>query len=820
MKLTNVTVSYPHINYSIDVTHYTERKSTVIEWIILESISKAHTFPEYKNIPLKYIFEDILTFSDIDLLVKPCLISLEDMGAVILSNIDDESTLENATLGDIILTDKGMELQQKGLLPGETATESIPSILYDVKNREVLLKVRTTDTPIGIEAYEFDNIEEITFPEFDIRSFFEEIKKYSGNSFYKWLRPTTNINQILPVHSRLCWKNEIMNVELMSNMECKIKNVDDKNLVETIISDIALKYEGEIDELPDIEILEPDKELFDINEISELRNVIKRNVEQERTFIIDNVDLGKIQTADKKVKKVIIVSGAEKFKYDISNNLCVMSIPEVCLPECVNFAGEKFISGIGKFNIKYSNQTKALPLCYTKQQTKNEFNTLVESLIENYYLKQEECIFILRELGMNDLFKRYVSKILNAYTSIHDKAAAIEKINNKGTQLYKQKVIMANEIPGYILAELDGEKTYTTSESIDTIASYLSISLINQNSDLTERVLEKVIPNIIAMDDLESIWAYWISLGNEQKRLLKIIQKKELYRKYYTESVLMQLFNKLFANNLFEYEEYTHYEQNVFDLRRRIDKIKEFFIHIDDMEYYKKEIIDEYLMANADGLSPIKQAITEYFDKINSVNKKIPYFETFAKNNEKLLAINEHANMIMDSINAFYDDPMAKYSKIVVADTSALMNEESLIPWFDDGKFMLIIPQIVLRELDGLNKSQDDEIHMQANIAIRKINNYSAYKWLNLTEESHPELLSKDMDKDSNDNKILSVAIKYKNRTPLLLTCDNNLKNIAKSYKITAMEPSEFKNMKDIEVLNASSKGTLKKSDKKKSKRK
>ena len=40
MKLSEVILSYPFVRYDVDVTHFTARYSTAIEWLILETIQK------------------------------------------------------------------------------------------------------------------------------------------------------------------------------------------------------------------------------------------------------------------------------------------------------------------------------------------------------------------------------------------------------------------------------------------------------------------------------------------------------------------------------------------------------------------------------------------------------------------------------------------------------------------------------------------------------------------------------------------------------------------------------------------------------------
>ena len=99
----------------------------------------------------------------------------------------------------------------------------------------------------------------------------------------------------------------------------------------------------------------------------------------------------------------------------------------------------------------------------------------------------------------------------------------------------------------------------------------------------------------------------------------------------------------------------------------------------------------------------------------------------------------------------FCNDSFMRFNKVYIVDTCTLMKEPTLISWFDDGKSLLIIPMIVLDELDGLKNAEDEEKAYKAREVIRNISNYKAYDWINVKESSHPELLSDDLDKERND---------------------------------------------------------------------
>lgn len=82
---------------------------------------------------------------------------------------------------------------------------------------------------------------------------------------------------------------------------------------------------------------------------------------------------------------------------------------------------------------------------------------------------------------------------------------------------------------------------------------------------------------------------------------------------------------------------------------------------------------------------------------------------------------------------------------------------------------------------------------------------------------SDPSLLNRDLDPDGSDNRILSVALRYIVKSPVLLTDDVNFRNIAEAQPgITAMDTRTYEIKKKYEAENAAKQQGKKKKGKKK----
>ena len=219
MIISEVIMSYPCIRHKVEVSHFTARKSTAIEWVILEAINRCDALTQYSGIPISVFFEQIFTISDADLLIRPCLLDLHDMGAISIPGIDDETELSTVPMGNLKLTKTGKEMQMQGLLPGTTAEDTF-TIYYDLISRtlkEDALQYKENAT--GIMAMDVDEIESAEFPSSAIREWLSSIQENKRRIRMNWLSPTTKIQDITSLETDVLWKNAAKKIDLTYGMQ-------------------------------------------------------------------------------------------------------------------------------------------------------------------------------------------------------------------------------------------------------------------------------------------------------------------------------------------------------------------------------------------------------------------------------------------------------------------------------------------------------------------------------------------------------------------------------------------------------------------------
>lgn len=125
-----------------------------------------------------------------------------------------------------------------------------------------------------------------------------------------------------------------------------------------------------------------------------------------------------------------------------------------------------------------------------------------------------------------------------------------------------------------------------------------------------------------------------------------------------------------------------------------------------------------------------------------------------------------------------------------IIDTNVFVNCPDIISKIDE-KYMVVLSAKVIDELDKLKIKLNATEKQNVEKALRNINRAMDKRDIKM-ELSDVELLPNDFNKKSPDNNILTVALKYKNENPILLTSDNGLQVKAKGLGIATISLKDF----------------------------
>ena len=124
-----------------------------------------------------------------------------------------------------------------------------------------------------------------------------------------------------------------------------------------------------------------------------------------------------------------------------------------------------------------------------------------------------------------------------------------------------------------------------------------------------------------------------------------------------------------------------------------------------------------------------------------------------------------------------------------IVDTNVFVNCPDIISKIDK-EYPIILSAKVTDELDKMKIKLDEKGKLNAEKALRILNTDSTHDII--YEFADTSLLPEDFDKRSPDNMILSVALKYRDENPIMLTSDNGLQLKSKILGITTISLKKF----------------------------
>lgn len=816
MIFTEVTLSYPYVSYKVEVSHITARKSTAIEWVILEAMDQCEKLSNYAGISIASFFKEIFTISDADLLIRPVLISLQDMGAITISGIDDETELDTVAMSSLKLTKTGREMQGRGLLPG-TSSEETFSIYYDVAANALKGEFNLyKEDAAGIKVVDIDDADDIDFPEGAIREWLLAAQNDGKQKGLNWLTPTTKIESVTSLNTRMYWKNITRKVEIVDEMRWKVSGIEDQRIDEITLEAFKVSCSNDLKELPFLEMGNPDEKIKRLVSINEINALIGEYLQEDDIFCVADryyKDVKKNQQNKKKIR-IGIVYGANEFKVESSKKQIIIWIPDCDLMKYGLYFNSKDSIKACITTVSAGSISKEIAIAYIPKKMETNLANVIVELVDKYYLFDNTVLFALYELGLKDMFIEYIGRIVSEKSKLADKVKVIEFINEKSRGYYGKNVISAADKEKILVnEEYIVEQCKNINNAKAVVSEYAGINAFRQDEPLFQRIIKIVIEHIEKQDSLEDIWDFWKTITSVKKAYMNWITKQGLYKYLYSKRSIFEFISRFTDENFFEVEEYTAVEQIILNMRRISLRVEDLVQELNLYDTVSLERYNELVLAHTNVIDELYDQVRKWRDEEERFTNKIIDLSEILESDTSFANVKKNMDGLRNALATFFDDSFMRFNKVYIVDTCTLMNEPDLISWFDGENALLVIPMIVLDELDSFKKSDNEQKAYQAREAIRNIRNYKTYDWLNTGESSHPELLSDDLDKERNDSKILSIAIKYCAKKPVLLTDDINLGNIATANKIEYMTTESYQSMKKYKKMV--SKGKSKKSKKK-----
>lgn len=802
MKIDDVQIVYPYVQYNVIVSHNTPRIPTAIEWLILEVISKCSKLKDYAKVPVGTFFSTVFFISDVDKLIKPCLVSLRDMDIIKASNLYDDLSLDNVYLSELALTDDGKMFVASGTLPTKISQDSF-DIVYDVYNNELmeqnskLLKTKPQGFFIGdLEGY---NSKVDTFPEGIVLDRLNRLKTldYKQRAGCTWLNPSTSITELQSSLLEKFYKIVNYVITITEDGKLEIADLKDKELAQCILENKYANSElPQAKNLNQISIQDWDSEINEVFPLEQIATKIQSRIPSQSVYVIQNDTYNRLRITKSigaQLKTCIIV-GAEAFSVSFTNNNFIIKVQEALLdPETLYQDLTRNICQ-GLFALHNDKQYYRVPFGFIPVAPSNNLQQAILPLVEEYFSQNYHLILLYLQLNRSDLFKEQATRYLETLNNLEKQIAFIEEMNSITDKAFNKKYL-SNDVTTRFL--IDNVVNGFDGRDIQDVISFFEEKnkqdIYVKNDYLYTGLLKGILPKIKDVPSYVDLQKLWVQLYKLDKKKLSFVRNSKLYKNMYGDATF-----KSYIDDFVPQKDYvinptcTMPIDDVFVKLKRIENliVGKLMPTLLDYGQLSDELSKKFLGKNYADIDGINNNLNNWENellKLEEYGFDIKCYEDsyFAKCNDAFIALGRN-------IGYFYDDKVDKFSKLYIADTCALMKHPELIDAFLNGKNMLIISRVVLQELDGLKEDRDEAVAYDARRAINKIGECRGCEWLNLSENFDPAYLPQELDAKVKDNQILSIGVKYYRKQPVFISDDNNACNVAVSLKLRTMSSEDF----------------------------
>jgi DNA replication ATP-dependent helicase Dna2 len=209
------------------------------------------------------------------------------------------------------------------------------------------------------------------------------------------------------------------------------------------------------------------------------------------------------------------------------------------------------------------------------------------------------------------------------------------------------------------------------------------------------------------------------------------------------------------------------------------------------------KITNEYPSIDSNVKTYLQKLNDEYSFYFSALDKKLIESKNISKNAELVEETpkNESGLKIIGKIDLTkFEKPKKEIvqdrENIYIIDTNVFVDQPDIISKIET-KYTVVLSAKVIDELDYLKISLSEEQKRNVQKALRNINDSIDKRGIKM-EIADSSLLPNDFNKKSPDNLILSVALKFNQDNPILLTSDNGLQIKSKGLGITTISLRDY----------------------------
>ena len=785
MKLSDIRIGVPMLRLETRIVHATPRKPTAFERVILGMTEQFGQNTSFSNIPIERLFIDVLCVSDPGPLVTPTLSELLALDVIrCAGNID---ALDTLILRDIEITERGQRMIAEDMLPAKLM-QNDELVYFDPIQQKILTEseskvYRPVKPKLSIDSSVFESV----FPE-------DLIRRNVANSGYRWFSSASQIERVESLSVQILWKDTPCSVEVhSSNLKIASKNESLNEYLASIESDDSytrfiapiFDYHNQlVDGVPELDYDDVENKDADIRSISQTLD----DWPNEACFVIPglNYDTDAIPEQAPAHQAIVLYGdthSAEKISIewnsDRSGCKILINGPHP-VPEAVR-ATDREILVARRINANYGNGPRNLVVACRIPDLMGEDRligavTKLSDWVESLEDRSDQTVRILWQ-GESQYLTEYTHKLTDSKLSVDELVqdffltlSNVERINGNADRdawlkgLWK---ILLGRIVGS--EELDVSHVEQLLEALSAHGSYPIDMVSELLNSITEGIkkpqsVEELLKTTSALRMLDQDWSPTYPSRLFTRELTRsVIEKFPDF-----DSKLISVHNVLF---------------NTLKALAQVNCGLSAIVSKEALDGLVSEDAYVSLIKSSEGstLSEIAHDWASEMDSLMSVldDTSILHGTQLLRIDSKIAEISKWTAKLIGTL-----DPRVR--SVYVFDTSALIENPEIATEASHGE-LFVVSKRVIEELD--DKKLDEALRPSVSEAVRNLRNLHK-EYIHFCD-GDMSLLPSDY-RIKGDNLILSVAVRYREYKPVLITNDNNLSLKARAEGLDAMSADEF----------------------------
>lgn len=787
MKLMDVGIAVPFVEYHISVGCRIRRRAMIMEWVIIQMIAAALQHKEYGELPASAILRTVFGISDADRLVRPVMISMMSTGLISAAGLTDDSSLDEIRLSDCGLTDEGRLMLRDGTLPAESSSRNL-QLTYDVLGQKFVPGRGLVKDPAGVQAMSADEARNIPFPMTAVQAYLADAQK---KKIFAWLQAGTEISSIVPLMdengTRTVWRNIRSRLEVGPGGSCSIKGFESPELLQRIAGTLPPMPEGAAS-WPVVPSDDPDGTAAAWAWPGSLADLLR---ERSGLFIAREKDAALVPTVKgAKAPRIVLLSDSGSFEMKAQQRQLTVRVKGSLLPSQVAVAGDGFTVRLGRFQLDFGGTRREAALAYVPRQESFDAGEIVRGVVENYASTRPDIVILLYLTHQDEAFRKKLQMMAGTTADLGWRARLLTGLRSLGEGLLGDgSSVVPDELMAELLAGSVTVRKYAASpESAGRFLYELRKIFREIRGDhrpLFEKAAQNVAMALSVPSSIADAWHIIDQLAAVDVVFQTAIEKdEECLRHLYPEAVIRDFIERLspeFAREASGRRVQMPPERAVARLDQIVGKILSLLGGLTE-EGCSAALIRKAIALDAtDRLMAIHELLQQWSEACDGFSKSVMDFTDACALSPFLRQKAEFIGKVSDSLSEFSDPKELRYRNIAVPDTNALLSHPEIIDALrKDGSYLLLVPAVVLRELDGLKNSEKKDVADNSREVSRSLSVLveKGADWVQAGVESNLDLVPEEVRTGSmqNDMRILSVALRYNASPVCLITDDNNLR--------------------------------------------